>query len=260
MTKLDARFLAGCAVARAAGRLARRHYENRHALAIESKGPQDVVSIADREVEALIRAQLGSAFPEDRFLGEEGGGDGSGNSLWIIDPIDGTSNFVRGIAAWCVSLAYFSGGDFLLGMIYDPIADELFTARRGAGAFCNGAPMKVSGTAEIDRAMIGLGFSYRRPVPPFAATVERLLSAHCEFRRFGSGALAMASVAAGRTDGYWEPHINSWDIAAGIVLVREAGGWTSDFLGNGDLLAGNAILACTPALKEALAPLVGLGG
>lgn len=258
MTKLDARFLAGCAVARAAGRLARHHYENRHALEIETKGPQDLVSIADREVEALIRDHLGRAFPEDRFLGEEGGGDGTGDGLWIIDPIDGTSNFVRGIAAWCVSLAYFSGGDVVLGMIYDPMADELFAAQRGAGAFCNGVPMKVSGTAAIDRAMVGLGFTYRRPVPPFAATIERLLSVHCEFRRFGSGALAMASVAAGRTDGYWESHINSWDVAAGIVLVREAGGWTSDYFGGGDLLAGNPILACTPALKETLIPLVGL--
>jgi myo-inositol-1(or 4)-monophosphatase len=258
MINLDTRFLAGCAVARAAGRLARRHYENRHALEIESKGTQDHVSIADREVEELIRAELGAAFPEDGFLGEEGGGDGAGDGLWIIDPIDGTSNFVRGIAAWCVSMGYLRGGEFVLGMIYDPIADELFAAQRGAGAFCNGVRMQVSGAAAIDRAMVGLGFSYRRPAPPFAETVERLLSAHCEFRRFGSGALGMASVAAGRTDGYWESHINSWDVAAGILLVREAGGWTNDFLDNGGLLAGNPILACTPALKDDLVRLTGL--
>ena len=254
MSELDRRFLAGCATARDAGRLARRHYENRHALAIESKGTQDHVSIADREVEALIRAQLGAAFPEDGFLGEEGGGEAR-DRLWIIDPIDGTSNFLRGIAAWCVSFGYLRGGAIELGMIYDPVADELFAAKRGGGAFCNGVPMKVSGCSAVDHAMLGLGFSYRRPVAPFARTVERLLSAHCEFRRFGSGALGLANVALGRTDGYWEPHINSWDVAAVICLVREAGGWCNEFFAGDGLMSGNPILACTPAIRDALAEL-----
>ncbi len=258
MTDLDARFLAGCAVARDAGRLARRHFDNRHALEIESKGTQDHVSIADREVEELIRARLGAAFPEDGFLGEEGGG-AARDRLWIIDPIDGTSNFLRGIAAWCVSFGYRRAGEIELGMIYDPVADELYAAKRGGGAFCNGVRLRVSGCAAVDQAMLGLGFSYRRPVPPFAEAVGRLLSAHCEFRRFGSGALGLASVAIGRTDGYWEPHINSWDVAAGICLVREAGGWTSDFFAGDGLLSGNPILACTPALKDDLIRLTGTG-
>jgi myo-inositol-1(or 4)-monophosphatase len=258
MSDLDARFLAGSAVVRAAGRLARSHFENLGALAIESKGAQDHVSEADRAVERLIVAQLGAAFPEDRFLGEEGGG-AAHHSLWIIDPIDGTTNFVHGLAAWCISLAYLRNGVPVIGLVYDPMADELFAARRGGGATCNGAPVQVSACNAIDQAMVAVGFSYRRPVEPFAAAVQRLLSAHCEFRRFGSGALAMAHVAAGRFDGYWEQHINSWDVAAGIVLVTEAGGWTSDFLAGEGLLKGNAILACTPALRAPLSQLTGTG-
>lgn len=256
MTSFETRFHVGCSVIRAAGRLARRHFENRHVLQIESKGTQDVVSIADREVEELIRAELGAAFPEDGFLGEEGGGDGAGDGVWVIDPIDGTANFLRGIATWCISMGYLRRGEFVLGMIYDPMADELFAAQQGAGAWLNGARLSVSGTTAIDQAIIGLGFSYRRPAEPFAAAIGKLLSAHCEMRRAGSGALGMAYVAAGRTDGYYEAHINSWDVAAGIVLVREAGGWTSDFLAGDGLMAGNPILACTPALRDPLVALL----
>lgn len=256
MTDIDARFLAGSAAVRAAGRLARSHFENLGALAIESKGAQDHVSEADRAVERLIVEQLGAAFPDDRFLGEEGGG-GAHHSLWVIDPIDGTSNFVHGLAAWCVSLAYLRDGVPVIGLIYDPMADELFTAVQGRGAQCNGQPIRVSGCSAIDQAMVAVGFSYRRPVEPFAAAIGRMLSAHCEFRRFGSGALAMAHLAAGRFDGYWEQHTNSWDMAAGIVLVKEAGGWVSDFLAGEGLLKGNTILACTPALRETLSELTG---
>jgi myo-inositol-1(or 4)-monophosphatase len=258
MTNMDSRFLAGCAAVRAAGRLARRHFENRGALTIESKGAQDHVSEADRAVERLIVAQLGAAFPEDGFLGEEGGG-AAHDQLWIIDPIDGTTNFVHGLAAWCVSLAYMRAGVLEIGLIYDPMADALYAAQRGNGATLNGAPMRVSSCAAIDQAMVGIGFSYRRPVEPFAAAAQRLLAAHCEFRRFGSGALGMAHVASGRLEGYWEQHINSWDVAAGILLVREAGGWTNDFFAGKGLLEGNPILACAPALRAPLATLTGMG-
>lgn len=258
MSEIDARFLAGCATVRAAGRLGRRHFEDRGALTIESKGAQDHVSEADRAVERLIIEQLGAAFPEDRFLGEEGGG-GAHERLWIIDPIDGTTNFVHGLAAWCVSLAYMRDGAVEIGLIYDPMADELYAAQRGNGATCNGVPMRVSGCTAIDQAMVGIGFSYRRTVEPFVAAAQRLLAVHCEFRRFGSGALGMAHVASGRLEGYWEQHINSWDVAAGILLVREAGGWTNDFFAGDGLLSGNPILACPPALRAPLAELTGMG-
>jgi myo-inositol-1(or 4)-monophosphatase len=256
MDDLEARFFAGCAVAREAGALARRYFLARHELVVETKGTQDHVSQADREVETLIVEQLGRAFPEDRFLGEEGGG-AAADSLWVIDPIDGTSNFLRGLPAWCVSVAYVRNGQIELGIIHDACASELFAARRGHGASVNGVAMRVSGATSIAGAMLGLGFSYRRSPKTFAAVAERLLEAQCEFRRFGAGALAMAHVACGRLDGYWEQHINSWDVLAGILLVREAGGWTNDFLTGDGLLAGNPILACPPALREPLIELTG---
>jgi myo-inositol-1(or 4)-monophosphatase len=257
MDDLEARFLAGAAVAREAGALAHRYFVARHELVIESKGLQDHVSQADREVEQLIVERLGRVFPEDRFLGEEGGG-AAADSLWVIDPIDGTSNFLRGLAAWVVSIAYLRQGRLELGFIYDPCADELFAARRSQGASLNGLPMHVTSATRLDSAMLGLGFSYRRPVESFTAVVVRLLSTHCEFRRFGAGALGMAHVACGRLDGYWEQHINSWDVLAGVLLVQEAGGWTNDFLAGNGLAVGNPILACAPTLRDALTEITGV--
>jgi myo-inositol-1(or 4)-monophosphatase len=256
MSDLDARFHAGCAAAVAGGRLARRYFENLGTLQVDRKGPQDHASAADREVEKLIVDLLGRAFPSDGFLGEEGGGKAR-DDLWVIDPIDGTTNFIHGLPTYCVSLAYVRDGAVQLGMIYDPPADELFAAKRGGGAACNDTAIRVSGRTQISDALVGIGFSYRRPVRPFIQTAERLLEAHCEFRRAGSGALAMAHVACGRLDGYWEQHINSWDVLAGLLLVQEAGGWTNDFLAGSALLEGNPILACTPALREPLSALTG---
>jgi myo-inositol-1(or 4)-monophosphatase len=249
--EIDRRLVAVCEVARAAGALAMRHFDNLANLEIESKGPQNHVSIADREVEELIVRDLSKAFPGDAFFGEEGGGQ-AGERVWIIDPIDGTTNFVRGLPDFGVSIGFVQGNEAEIGCIYLPTTDALYAARRGGGATCNGRPIHVSRTTEISHAMMGLGFSYRRPVAPFAAVAERLLSAHCEFRRVGSCVHGMAYVADGRTDGYYEQHINSWDIVAGLVLVREAGGWTSDFLTGDWLTEGNPILACTPGLREQL--------
>jgi myo-inositol-1(or 4)-monophosphatase len=256
MDDLEARFHAGCAAVLAGGRLARRYSDNLDSLTVESKGPQDHATAADREIEELIIQLLGQAFPSDGFFGEEGGGKGR-DDVWVIDPIDGTSNFIRGLTAYCVSLAYIRGRKVELAMIYHPPSGELFAARRGCGATCNDRPIKVSGCTLISEALVGVGFSYRCPVRNFIETTGRLLDARCEVRRSGSGALAMAHVAAGRLDGYWEQHINSWDVLAGLLLVQEAGGWASDFLRGNALLEGNPILACTPALREALSTLTG---
>jgi myo-inositol-1(or 4)-monophosphatase len=257
MSDLDARYHAACAAVLAGGRLAQRFFNRRETLTVDTKGPQDHASAADRDVEKLIIELLGRAFPTDAFFGEESGGTVR-DDLWVIDPIDGTTNFVHGVASYCVSLAYVRGGAVQIGVIYDPPADELFAAQRGHGATCNGEVIQVSGCTQITQAMIGAGFSYRRPVRPFVDGIERLLNAQCEFRRAGSGALAMAHVAAGRLDGYWEQHINSWDVVAGLLLVEEAGGWTNDFLTPDALLKGNPILACTPALREPLSRLTAL--
>lgn len=243
---------------REAGQAAAERFRRRGELQIERKGKQDFVSEADKACEAFIVAGLLKAFPPDAVLGEEGGSQNvGGDATWIIDPIDGTSNFLAGIPLWCVSLGLVIGRRAVLGIIYNPITDELYAARDGEGALLNGKPIRVSSTSSLDQARMGLGFSYRRPVSEHLKAVQACLDASCEYTRFGSGALGMAFAADGRLDGYYEAHINVWDVAAGLVLVREAGGWTNDFLGNVDAFAqGNFILAATPALERPLTELL----
>ncbi|MEX1180921.1 MAG: inositol monophosphatase family protein [Cucumibacter sp.] len=245
-------------IVREAGKLAKRHYLRRDELAIENKGLQDLVSAADRECEALVASSLSKAFPDDSLLGEEGGLRQNGPALWVVDPIDGTSNFLTGIAHWCVSLGLVIENRSVLGFIYDPIADEMFSAIAGEGAHLNGKPIKVSAKSQINRARIGLGFSYRRPVAPHSADVRNLLDAGCEYLRLGSGALGLAYTAAGRFDGYWERHINLWDVAAGLVIVEEAGGRINDFFHPSVVADGNEVLAATPALFNEFRALLGV--
>lgn len=255
--ELDARARAATLAVRQAGALAAGYYGRREALSITVKSLQDVVSEADIACEDLIVDSLTRAFPDDSFLGEERGLRKNGDATWVIDPIDGTANFVRGISFWCVSLGLLVGGEPVVGLIYDPVADELFSATRGGGAFLNDSPIRVSGETRLDRARLCIGFSYRRPVGPHAADVKRLLDAHCEYSRLGSGALGMAYTACGRFDGYWERHNNVWDVAAGLVLVAEAGGRCNDFLAGDALDNGNETLAASPALFEPLRALLG---
>jgi myo-inositol-1(or 4)-monophosphatase len=260
MTDLDHRLDAAKRAVCQAGRLAADQFARRDSLAVTHKGAQDLVSEADRQCEELIVSSLSAAFPEDGFLGEEGGMRNAGaDAVWVIDPIDGTHNFLTGIHLWSISVALVVGGEAVLGVIYDPTAEELFSARRGGGALVNDTPIKVTGESDIKRARICVGFSYRRPVAEHVRVMEALLSGGCEYLRLGSGALGMAYTAAGRFDGYWERHINSWDVAAGLVLVREAGGWSSDFFAGDGLMQGNEVLAATPGLVEPLTRLIGFG-
>lgn len=247
----ETRLKSASAVVRQAGALALASFRD-SALYVERKGVQDYVTAVDRAVEELIVNRLRAQFPDDAFLGEEGGqrsGAASDDALWVIDPIDGTTNYARGLPLWCISLALVHAGEIALGLIFNPVSDEFYCAVRGRGASCNGRPIRVSGEQMPEAARIGLGFSYRRPPARHARDIARLLEAHCEYARLGSGALGLAFVADGRFDGYYESHINSWDVLAGICLVREAGGWVSDFLAGDGLLNGNPILACTPALR-----------
>lgn len=256
-SELDLRLRVAEAITREAGQVAARYYARRDALTIDRKGAQDLVSEADRACEDLIVAGLSGAFPDDGLLGEERGLRKAGEGpVWIIDPIDGTHNFLTGIPFWCLSVGLAIGGEAVLGVIYHPATGELFTAKKGGGAFVNGVPMRVTGESDLTRARVGLGFSFRRPVADHLRTVGNLLGAGCEYTRLGSGALGLAYVAAGRLDGFWEHHINSWDVAAGLALVREAGGWTSDFFAGEGLMKGNSVLAATPALVEPLKPLL----
>lgn len=251
------RFAAAQAVAREAGALALGIVRGPDAaLAIAEKGRLDLCTEADRAVERLIRARLADRFG-DAMLGEEYGG-ATGERLWVIDPIDGTFNLVHGFPMWAVSIGFVEAGEPTLGVVYNPVRDDMFAARLGHGATLNGAPLASSGDRNVDRPLVELGWSSRKPIEPYLAMIGRLLADGCEFRRTGSAALGLAQVAAGWTDGYVETHVNSWDVAAGLVLVREAGGWVNDFLAGDGLTQGNAILACTPALRPRLSALTGI--
>ncbi|MCB8822236.1 inositol monophosphatase family protein [Microvirga rosea] len=247
-----------CAAAREAGFLARRRFNGRPGLSsINLKGHQDYLSAVDAEVEGLLRSRLLSSFPDDSFFGEEGGGSFD-NNVWVVDPIDGTANFVRGIAQFCISLAYVRDGKTQIGIIYDPMADELFVAERGRGATLNGEPIRVSGLDDIKSSTIEAGWSNRLPFSRYVEMVARLLDDGAGIRRGGSGALALAYVSAGRIDGYCELHMNSWDALAGMLLIEEAGGWVNDFLANDGLRDGNSVLGCTPGLRNSLTRLTGV--
>jgi len=255
--ELDAREEALTAVAREAGDLAKRFFSD--PPEVKLKGKQDFITAADGEVERLIIERLKARFPRDAFLGEEGGAEGSGDAVWVIDPIDGTANFAHRIPHFCVSIAFMSAGKLSLGVISAPMYGELYRARAGKGAFLNDRAMRVAQVSDLKRAIVELGWSARRTVRAYTSLVERVLEAGAIFMRAGSGALGLAYVAAGRTHGYCELHINSWDTLAGLLMVREAGGWTNDFLADDGLQSGNAVLACAPGLKEALVAVTGVG-
>jgi myo-inositol-1(or 4)-monophosphatase len=258
--ELDSRLGFAVAAARRAGETALAYARDPASMAIEAKGVQDVVTAADKAVEKALRSEVAAAFPGDAMLGEEDGltpGWDRRAPLWIVDPIDGTANFARRLPLWCVSVGLLVDGDAALGVIHNPVAGETHAAARGRGATMNGQPIRVSRATTAGESRIGLGFSYRREHSLHVAAVERLLARHCEYSRLGSGALGMAHVADGRFEGYFEPHINSWDVAAGLVIVREAGGYTNDFFAGDGLMRGNPILACAPGVRGFLESTLG---
>jgi myo-inositol-1(or 4)-monophosphatase len=257
--ELDRRFHAGLGLVREVGQEASRQDRRRDTLAVDTKGLQDLVSETDRACEDEIVSALRRMFPGAAFLGEERGLQKSGgDATWVIDPIDGTANFLRGIPLWCVSLGLVYRNAPVIGLIYNPVTDELYAARHGRGATLNNSRIKVGAVSRLTEARIGIGFSYRRPVAPHVQAISALLEAHCEYSRLGSGALGMAMTADGRLDGYWEAHINIWDVAAGLCIVKEAGGWTNDFMSGDVFRLGNPILATNPALAEPLSALLPL--
>lgn len=239
-------------LAREAGALALRYFRHDLAYTAESKGDlQDWVSVADRAVEGHCRTRLAAAFPGDTMLGEEDGGVLS-DRMWIVDPIDGTLNFVHGVPYWCVSIVFIHDGVRQIAAIYDPPHDELFFASAGGGATMNGVAMKVSGCASLDRSLIMLGYVNRHDIDAHLRLRRKLILSGAEVKDHGAGALMLAHVAAGRFDGYMEPHMHPWDASAGILLVEEAGGRILRYPGSRGLRAGGAVLAAAPALFEPL--------
>lgn len=230
------------AVIRSAGELVLKGFYGEAERSISMKGPQDFLTVTDAASEAHIRSTIAKHFPQDTFFGEEGGGE-IGAKVWVVDPVDGTANFARGIPHFCISIAYVENGRTEIGAIYNPALDELYFACRGEGATLNGKPILASATNSFDAASIEMGWSTRVTNETYLGVVKNLLDMGTNVRRAGSGALALAYVADGRSDGYVELHMNSWDCLAGLLLVSEAGGDICPFFEIGSLRDGGAVLA-----------------
>ncbi|MBJ7536183.1 inositol monophosphatase family protein [Marinomonas transparens] len=243
-----------------AGKQALEYFNNRDQLIVETKmEPQDVVSIADRNVEVTIIEGLQKHFADDGFLGEEQGiTAGKNDYLWVIDPIDGTACFLNGMHAWCLSIALMVNGKIAFGLILDPNSNELFSAIAGKGCFVNGRQVNTLKVNSVKEGVMGVGTSQRVPASFCVSFIEQLLDQGGMFVRNGSGALMLAYVAAGRLIGYYEPHINSWDCLAGLIMVDEAGGWTNNFLAGEGLLKGNPLLVSSTDLKDQVKKMTGL--
>ncbi|TKD22763.1 inositol monophosphatase [Rhodobacter capsulatus] len=250
---LDARFAALREIAARAGAAAAAAFRSRPRGTFTLKGPQDYLTEADAAVEALIRHEIATRFPGDAILGEEGGG-AVGAVTWVIDPIDGTANFARGVAHFCVSIAVALEGRAEMAAIVQPISGETWLARRGRGATLNGRPLAVRKGAQPEQAILELGWSGRLATSGYLRALACLLSAGVSVRRAGSGALALAHVADGRSDGYGEPLMHSWDCLAGLLLVSEAGGQVGPWpAGLADLAApGRVLAAASPAIETLL--------
>jgi myo-inositol-1(or 4)-monophosphatase len=263
MADIDERYDAALTVARDAAALAHRYFIERDSLAVEAKGSQDYVSLADRAVEDLIRGEVARRFPADAFLGEESArgfaGDERGG-VWIVDPIDGTHNFLRGARYYCVSIAYAENGRREIGIVCDPEHDEIFHARRGGGAWLSRGVerirLAVSECHDLARAFVCLGHHDRFASPHYLEVRRAFMEHGVAMRNMGAGALQLAHVAAGRYDGFVELSLNAWDAMAGLLLVEEAGGFTAPFPGPQGITRPAPVLACAKGIAEPLKALV----
>ena len=241
---IDDRLQAALDMAREAGELAQRMRENPNELNTTIKGPMDLVTAADHAVEALLRERIQTFEPGVSILGEEDGLDGTGKTVWIVDPIDGTVNFSRGMPDWAISIAYFDGEAITHGVIHAPDLNITAWTKRGQGSFLNGRQIVFGDTAS-QSPIVALGYSQRSTLPGYFARIESLLCAGIEHRRHGAATICFLGVLAGWFDAFHEPALNIWDAAAGLLLVDEAGGTVqhdpfADFLvGPSDVLARN---------------------
>lgn len=252
---LEARLALAETIVREAGELALGYFKRRETLVIETKrDPQDVVSVADREVENLIRARLHEVYPGDGILGEEYGLEtGSSGFIWAVDPIDGTSPFVNGMPNWCVSIGLLHDGVPVVGVISAPCHGEIYAAALGMGATLNDKRLALDPSRTIRNAATGIGANNYVSPSVVAKIIETLLEAGGNFIRNGSGALMLAYVAAGRLVGYYEPYMHAWDCMAGYCIVKEAGGWYHSFPIEGERLTkGAPVLAAAPGAIDDL--------
>ncbi len=225
-------------------------------LQVSIKGPSDFVSVADRNAEKTLREELSKARPNFGFLLEESGAivGTDTQQRWIVDPLDGTTNFLHGIPHFAISIACEKGGEVVAGVIYDPIKEELFWAEKGGGAFLNDRRLRVSGRRKLEDAVVATGIPHRgRPgQDSFRDELFRVMTNVAGVRRMGAAALDLAYVAAGRYEGYWETSLNLWDIAAGLLMVSEAGGFIGEIGGGKDPYSGRTVLATNANLFKPL--------
>ncbi len=239
--------------ARLAGRSLVKDFREVENLQVSVKGAGDFVSRADIEAERIIREELTGARPNYGWLGEESGGEVAGEDptrRWIVDPLDGTTNFLHGLPHWAISIALEHKGEVVAGVVYDPAKDEMFFAEKGQGAWMNQARLRVSGRSKMIESIFatGLPFGGRADLPDTLGDLARLLPACAGVRRWGAAALDLAYVAAGRYDGFWERRLHPWDMAAGILIAREAGALVealepgADILESGEIIAANEVI------------------
>jgi len=257
--ELDELLALAVRLAREAGAIQRAGYEAEHRIDSKSQ-PNDLVTEIDRACEAHLVAALAKERPRDSVLAEEGGGSERAGAThrWVIDPLDGTTNYAHGYPRFAVSIGLERDGEPALGVVYDPLLDELYAAALGAGAQRNGRPIRVSRETDLRRALLSTGFAYDKAVTEDDNTREfrAFLKQAREVRRDGSAALDLCYVACGRFDGYWEHKLSPWDVAAGALIVTEAGGRVTDTQGGGAYRSGSRVLASNGAIHAAMLELL----
>jgi myo-inositol-1(or 4)-monophosphatase len=244
------------AAARAGGEVALASWRNLPAADVSEKRKNDFVTSVDRESEERIVARIRASCPADGFLGEEGGRREAvpGARTWIIDPLDGTSNFIAGFPFWAVSIAAREGPEIVAGAVWDPLRDEMYTAERGSGAFRNGSRLRVTDRADLDGAFLATGFPFRNrdQIDLYLSAFRELFLHARAIRRAGSAALDLSMVAAGVYDGFFEFRLALWDIAAGALLIEEAGGKLADFSGGARFWERGNVVAGTPGVADGI--------
>jgi len=248
------------AAARKAGRPLIRDFNELENLQISMKGPADFVTSADKRTEKILIDELSKARPGYAFLGEEGGivKGADATHRFIIDPIDGTTNFMHGIPHFAISIGLEREGQLVAGLVFNPVTDDLFTAEKGHGAYLNNKRLRVAARKDLASSVIatGLPFLGKEGHARAASEMAEVMNVTAGIRRFGSASLDLAYVAAGRFDGFWERSLQAWDIAAGIVLVREAGGVITDINGGAEMLKGGTVLSANENLHPQLLKLL----
>ena len=236
--------------ARAAGAFVEERFLSGRMGKIAAKGRGDFVTEGDTSSERMIKEMLSAACPSIGFLAEETAEAQTNGEFWIIDPLDGTTNFIHGYPSIGVSIALMEAGRLTVGCVYDPLRREIFEAETGGGAYLNGSPIRVSGAQSLETSLLGTGFPFNAPgyIDAYLGSFRDLFNGCRDIRRAGAAVLDLSHVAAGRLDGFWELSLKPWDMAAGALIVREAGGVVSDFFGVDGFLETGNIVAASPAL------------